>query len=95
MNSILGRSFLGQQTDTDEPMKPKFCSFYNFKHRKMFGEATMRLIWVFHNDVDNQFEGLGVATASRISKGTRVMHYHGKIISKQIVKKLMGVCVLT
>ena len=56
----------------------------------MFGEATMKLIWVFHNDLDSPFEGLGVAAASRLLKGTMVMHCHGEVVSKPMSKKPHG-----
>ena len=56
----------------------------------MFGEATMRLICVFHNDLDSPFEGLGVATALRILKGTRVTCHCGKVVSKQMARKTHG-----
>ena len=52
--------------------------------------ATMRLDWVFHNDEDNAFNGLGVFTASMIPSGTRVMHCCGKVISKETVRKTPG-----
>ena len=59
----------------------KTNSSHNFKMQRTF-TASMKLIWVFHNDVDNQFEGIGVAAASRIRKGTKVMCHHGKVVSK-------------
>ena len=42
---------------------------------------------MFHNDMDNQFQGLRVAAASRIPSGTRVMCCHGKVVSKETMKK--------
>ena len=52
--------------------------------------ATMRLDWVFHDHEDNAFTGLGVFAASRIPSGTRVMHYCGKVVSKEMVRKTPG-----
>ena len=45
---------------------------------------------VFHNDVNNHFQGLGVFAALRIPIGTRVMSHHGKAVSKETVKKTHG-----
>ena len=47
--------------------------------------AMMRLIWVYHNDTNNMFSGLGVVAASRILSGTTVMFYQGKVVSKETV----------
>ena len=52
--------------------------------------ATMRLDWVFHDHEDNAFNGLGVFTASVIPRGTGAMHYYGKVVSKETVKKTPG-----
>ena len=52
--------------------------------------ATLRLDWVFHNDTNNTFSGLGVFTASRIPSGTKVMHWQGEVVSKVTVKKTHG-----
>ena len=52
--------------------------------------ATMRLNWVFHNDEDNSFNGLGVFAASSVPSGTKVMHHHRKAVSKEMVRKTPG-----
>ena len=45
---------------------------------------------MFHDDEDNAFTGLGVFAASRIPSGTKVMHCHGKAVSKEMVRKTPG-----
>ena len=52
--------------------------------------ALIRLIWVIHNDTNNMFTGLGVAAASRIRQGTTLMFHHGRVVSKEMVRKTPG-----
>ena len=52
--------------------------------------ARMKLGWVFNNDENNIFNGLGVFAASRIPSGTKVMCHHGKVVSKEMVRKTPG-----
>ena len=45
---------------------------------------------MFHNDVDNPFEGIGVASVSRIMKGTEVLCHCRMTVSKATVRKTHG-----